>query len=107
MQVALRHKSYLEEIVQVLEYVGKHLPRIESFADLFVISKRIEKAVCDLYYDLVQFSFQAIIFLNRNPIGQIIFLTLYPNEILTNGSKSPGYYILHWKTISERIDGAD
>jgi hypothetical protein len=67
VQVALQHRQQIDTIVQTLSYVAQHLPRIKSVADLFVVSQRIETAVCGLYRDLIQFFLEATYFLSRNP----------------------------------------
>ncbi|KAK0667514.1 disease resistance protein RFL1 [Cercophora samala] len=76
LELALRHKRHLEHVADILDHIAKHLPRIQSFANLLVISKRIEKAICNLYRDLIQFFLHAAVFFSRNPIVNILGISL-------------------------------
>lgn len=38
--------------------------------DILVVAKRIEKTVCALYQELVDFFLQATIFFSKNPVGE-------------------------------------
>ncbi|KAM7191785.1 hypothetical protein V8F20_009148 [Naviculisporaceae sp. PSN 640] len=73
--MAVQHQKDLESIAQILEFVSKHMPRITSLIDLVVVSDRIQKALCGLYRDLIQFFFQAIMYLKRNPIRNVFKIT--------------------------------
>lgn len=72
-KISIRHRGYLESISEILEYLERHLPRVKSFVDLFVVSRRIEKAVCGLYRDLIEFCVQTTNFIERHPIGMLQF----------------------------------
>jgi hypothetical protein len=85
----MRHSSCLADVIQILEYIQKHLPRVNSFVDLFVVADRIEQAICYLYRDLIQFSLRAANFLKRNPICK-------PNTLLLSWP-----FIIHWEIHSD------
>ncbi|ENH69796.1 hypothetical protein FOC1_g10009296, partial [Fusarium oxysporum f. sp. cubense race 1] len=67
-QITLRHRAHIDNIIETLEYLERHLPRVKSFTDLYVVSGRIEKAVCKLYHELIHFFLEATIFFQRNPV---------------------------------------
>lgn len=68
LQVSLQHQEDVNLVVNVLDYISKHMPRVNSFVDLILVSGRIQNAICGLYKDLIQFFLQATIYLKRNPI---------------------------------------
>lgn len=85
----MRHGSCLADVIQILEYIQKHLPRVSSFVDLSVVADRIEHALCYLYRDLIQFTLRATDFLKRYPICK-------PRTLLL-----PYPLIIHWEIRSD------
>lgn len=76
LQITLRHRAHIDNIIETLEYLERHLPRVKSFTDLYVVSGRIEKAVCKLYHELIHFFLEATIFFQRNPVANLLGITI-------------------------------